>query len=168
MMKFETIKAKSASYGKERSLSAIKYIVLHYTSNKGDTARNNAVYYANGNTRNAGAHYFVDEGDIIYKSVPLKRTAWAVGGSLWTDIKKTGGGKLYKKVCNGNSLSIEMCNSRERNPKVEENTLWLIRFLMKKYGIPKSNVVRHFDVTGKHCPVTLLDNRQWEKFKARL
>ena len=28
----------------------------------------------------------------------------------------------------------------------------LVRYLMKKYGIPKTNVVRHYDVTGKLCP----------------
>lgn len=167
-MKFETIQAKSISYGNKREYDRIKYIVVHYTSNKGDTAKNNAMYYANGNTRNAGAHYYVDEGDTIYKSVPLNRVAWSVGGNKYNDCAKTGGGTLYGKCTNANSLSIEMCNSREKNSKVEENTLWLIRFLMKKYGIKKSDVIRHFDVTGKYCPVTLMDNKAWEEFKSRI
>ena len=42
---------------------AIKYIVIHYTANKGDTALNNAKYFENVN-RNSSAHYFVDENEI--------------------------------------------------------------------------------------------------------
>ena len=36
--------AKSISYdtSKKRSLNSIKYIVIHYTGNKGDTAKGNA------------------------------------------------------------------------------------------------------------------------------
>lgn len=37
----KTIKAKSISYGGTRPHSSIKYIVIHYTGNKGDTAENN-------------------------------------------------------------------------------------------------------------------------------
>ena len=40
-----------------------KYIVVHYTGNVGDTAKNNAVYFKYIN-RNASAHYFVDENEI--------------------------------------------------------------------------------------------------------
>ena len=53
--------AKSISYGGVRDLKSIKYIVLHFTGNKGDTAKNNALFYATGNTREAGAHFFVDK-----------------------------------------------------------------------------------------------------------
>ena len=167
-MKFKVIKAKEISFGHERDYKDIKYIVIHYTANKGDTAMDNAKYYARWNNVNAGAHYYVDEGNVIYKSVPLNRIAWSVGGLKWNDCNKTGGGKLFKKVCNRNSLSIEMCNSRTRNKKVEENTLWLVRFLMKKYNIPKENVVRHFDVNGKHCPLTMMDEKSWQEFKSRI
>ena len=54
--------AKSISYNsKKRSRKDVKYIVIHYTGNTGDTAKNNADYYATGNTREAGAHFFVDK-----------------------------------------------------------------------------------------------------------
>lgn len=164
-MKFETITAKSISYGSKRDYADIKYIVVHYTANKGDTAENNAKYYANTNTRNAGAHYFVDGNDTIYKSVPLNRVAWAVGGSKYSDCAKTGGGKFYGKCNNTNSVSIEMCNSQTRNDKVEKNTIWLIKFLMKKYNIDKDHVIRHFDVNGKQCVKYLCDESEWKRFK---
>ena len=37
-------------------------------------------------------------------------------------------------------------------PKTVAQVLELTKALMKKYGIPASNVIRHFDVTGKLCP----------------
>lgn len=74
--------AKSISYGEERSLDTVKYIVIHYTGNKGDTAKNNADYFANSNTRSAGAHFFVDKAGKVYKSVNMNRSAYAVGGSI--------------------------------------------------------------------------------------
>lgn len=47
-----------------RNGNKVKYIVLHYTGNKGDTARNNGAYFSRGN-RNASAHYFVDNNEIV-------------------------------------------------------------------------------------------------------
>ena len=45
--------------------------VIHFTGNKGDTAKNNADFYATGNTREAGAHFFVDKKSEIWESVPM-------------------------------------------------------------------------------------------------
>jgi N-acetylmuramoyl-L-alanine amidase CwlA len=33
-----------------------------------------------------------------------------------------------------------------------ENAKKLVRYLMKMYDVPKENVVRHYDVSGKLCP----------------
>ena len=60
----------AANYKKGRT-SPIKYIVIHYTAGNGDTAKNNADYYASAKIE-ASAHYFVDEGNIIYQSVKDK------------------------------------------------------------------------------------------------
>ena len=89
--------AKSISYdtSKKRSLNSIKYIVIHYTGNKGDTAKGNATYFATSNTRQAGAHFFVDKGGKIYKSINMNRIAWAVGGKYSTS---NGAGSYYGNV----------------------------------------------------------------------
>lgn len=164
-LKFEMKKAKNVSYGKTRDLDDIKYIVIHYTGNNGDTAKDNADYFANGNTRQAGAHVFVDGGTYVYKSVPLTRVAWAVGGFF---TQKSGAGKYYKKCTNANSLSIEMCNCAKSVPtKVFNQTVQLTKYYMKKYNIPADHVIRHWDVNGKDCPFTWAgaNNAGWEKFK---
>ena len=60
-----------------RNGNRVKYIVLHYTGNKGDTAKNNVDYFYGGN-RGASAHYFVDD-NSIWQSVEEYNSAWSVG-----------------------------------------------------------------------------------------
>ena len=106
-MKMYKKMAKSISYSPiKRNRKDVKYIVIHYTGNSNDTAKNNADYYATGNTRLAGAHFFVDKLGNTARSIPMNRTAWAVGGAKYADCKATGGGKYYSKCTNYNSVSI--------------------------------------------------------------
>jgi len=163
-MEIRSLKAKPISYGGIRDLSAIKYIVIHYTGNVNDTAKGNANYFATSNERTAGAHYFVDEKEV-WQSVPDIYTAWSVGGALYEkEVATTGGGKYYGKCTNFNSVSVELCGIPPKE-KTVENALELTRIIMQRYHIPKTNVIRHFDVTGKHCPaywsVTENNNKKW-------
>ena len=107
-MNIKTKLAARANYGNKRLPSAIKYIVIHYTANDGDSDEGNANYFAN-NIVNASAHYFVD-GDSITQSVPDNYVAYSVGGSKYSDANKTGGGKFYGICTNINSISIELCD----------------------------------------------------------
>ena len=66
--------SKKSNYGAKRSTSAIKYIVIHYTANDGDSDESNARYFAN-NSVKSSAHYFVDD-DSITQSVPDHYVAW--------------------------------------------------------------------------------------------
>ncbi len=165
------VNANSKNYGYSRAASQIKYLVYHYTANKTDTAKANANYFKN-NVVKASAHYFVDENDI-YQSVPDLKAAYAVGGRKYSDCTTTGGGKMYGKITNSNSISIEMCST---NGVITEatlkNAISLGKELMKKYNIPISNVYRHFDVNGKHCPGWTgwygKNNSKWTNFKNRL
>lgn len=160
-----------ANRGGIRKASQIKYLVYHYTGNDGDTGGNNARYYRD-NIVGASAHYFVDD-DRVTRSVDDLLIAWAVGGKKWADTGKTGGGKLYGIVTNANSISIEMCDAcRDGQLMATEATLELAaalgRELMAKYNIPIDRVVRHFDVTGKHCPAYFMEEAAWAQFKERL
>ena len=71
--------ANRANYGSKRSLSKIKFIVVHYTGNDGDTDENNGNYFKN-NVVYASAHYFVDD-DSVTCCVPDNYVAYSVGGS---------------------------------------------------------------------------------------
>lgn len=165
-LKFKTRTAKSVSYGSKRSTSSIKFIVIHFTGGEKDSAKNNADYFATGNTRSAGAHYFIDDEDIVWKSVPVNRIAWAVGGFF---TQANGAGKYYEICTNANSLSIEMAGvANGVSKKTYNNAVASTKKLMKKYNIPASHVIRHWDTNGKRCPEPWCgkNNKQWAKFKA--
>ena len=161
-IEYYQIPAHISNYTKGRK-QPIKYIVVHYTANNGDTARNNGNYFSQSN-RNASAHYFVDENEII-QSVKDTNTAWHCGA------------KSYKhpKCRNDNSVGIEMCSEKDDkgqyyiNQATQNRTIKLIKVLMKQYNIPIENVLRHYDVTGKLCPEPFVRNQvQWLDFKKRI
>ena len=157
--------AHRSNYGSSRSLSKIKYIVIHYTANDGDTDENNGNYF-NGANRKASAHYFVDD-DSVTQSVPDNYVAWHCGGGL----QGSSGHTFYQKCTNTNSIGIEICDDVKNgkvypSAKTIENAIELTKTLMKKYNVPASNVIRHYDVTGKSCPAywcgSDVKNKKWK------
>lgn len=166
-IKIETfVPAKPGNFNQtRRKLSAIKYIVIHYTGNVNDTALNNLKYFAE-NDVGASAHYFCDDRGI-YQSVPIEHTAYSVG--LGSRPKPyTPNPPFYKKATNSNSVSIEICGSRNSNEgseKTKENAARLCAYLMKTLNIPITNVIRHYDVTGKRCPAWAVDSPKWDIFR---
>lgn len=160
--------AHRSNYGAERAFGKIKYIVIHYTANDGDSDEGNGNYFAN-NIIKASAHYFVD-GDSVTQSVPDDYIAYSVGDKKYSDCNKTGGGKLYGQCTNANSISIELCDEVRNgkydfSPATIENAIELTKSLMKKYDVDISRVIRHFDVSGKPCPAPFVDNARWKEFK---
>nr|DAS21599.1 MAG TPA: N acetylmuramoyl L alanine amidase endolysin [Caudoviricetes sp.] len=152
------------NYRKGREF-AINWICLHFTSGNGDTAQNNADYFAREGGLNASAHYFVDTERIV-QSVKDGDTAWHCG--------RERGGSYYNDCRNANSIGIEMCSVVRNGVYVipeatMKNAAKLTRELMAKYHIPVSRVCRHYDVTRKNCPEPWIrDPRLWEKFKTML
>ena len=163
--KTKTLIANRKNYGSKRSTSLIKYLVYHYTANDGDTDEANAKYFHN-NVVKASAHRFVDD-DSVTISVPDNYVAWHCGGGL----QGSKGHTYYKKCTNTNSIGIEMCDTKrngkyEVTPKTRSNAIALGKELVKKYGIKKENVIRHYDVTGKNCPAYFVkDEEAWIKFR---
>ena len=153
----------STNYKVSRT-DSIKYIVIHYTSGNGDTAKNNIDYFANNKNLLSSAHYFVDE-NTIWQSVKDTDTAWHCGA------------KSYKHLyCrNSNSIGIELCSRKDGNGNYYfkddtiKNAAELTKSLMAKYNIPVTNVIRHYDVTGKICPAPMVnDISLWNKFKSMI
>lgn len=161
----KTIKAKPISYGGKRSRNEVKYIVIHYTGTNGDTAENCGKYFATGNTRSAGAHFFIGQNGDIVKSIPMNLVAWAVGGSKYSDCATTGGGSKHGIVTNFNSVSIELCDNLRVDPSPDQikGVIKCIRYI-RRYCPNAKTVVRHFDVTGKHCPARMINNKKWLRF----
>lgn len=164
----ELILANRKNYGSQRNTGNIKYIVIHYTGNDGDTARNNCKYFQN-NVVKASAHYFVDDKGAI-QSVPDHFTAYSVGGKRYPYTNPI----AYGKCVNSNSISIEMCDTHRNgvydfSSQTISNAVNLTKELMKKYNVPIERVIRHYDVVGKVCPKPFVDNTNaWNNFKAKV
>lgn len=150
-----------------RQLSDIKYIVIHYTANPGSSARANAQYYATASLGGVSAHYFVDEKGV-WQCVPEDYIAGHCG--KWANTE-------YLTDCrNANSIGIEMCCQSVSGKKAYQltgnetdlyftdgtynNTVQLVKELIAKYNIPKTNVIRHYDVHSGHknCPRPFVGN----------
>lgn len=168
-------------YGKTvRSLTDIKYVVMHYTANTGTsaTAQGNAIWFSQ-STRKASAHYCVRSGEPIYYCVPLEYPAWSVGDNSYSAAN---GGATLKGICtNQNSVSIEMVSCSDSSgeyyiPEATQNlAAELAANLVKQLGLTIDNVVRHYDVTGKLCPEPMsktfsgVDKTSaWKAFKAKV
>ena len=156
-MNIKNIPAKAVSYGGTRPLTSIKGIVLHYTAGTGDTAENNGRYFATGNTRAAGAHFFVGQDGTVVQSIPLNRIAWAIG---------SGPGVLT----NANTVSIELCDNATRDPS--EAQISAVRELVAyiRSQCPNATTIcRHFDVGNrKRCPARMCDDAVWNAFLAKI
>ena len=162
------------NYGAKRPTNDIKYICIHWTGNDGDSDEGNANYFATA-IRNASAHAFVDD-DSVTVSVPANYTAYSVGvdyqdqGSTYAKKGRKFAGKAY----NSNTYNIEICDTKKDgkhqfSEKTIINAIAYTKKIMKKYHIDSNHVIRHFDVTGKICPLPFVVNEdKWKEFKANL
>lgn len=109
-----------------------KWIVVHYSANNEQVppiAKNNCIYTING-PYEASAHYFIDNGSVIYQSTRESDGAWSIG-----DAPSKNGAN------NTNSINIEVCGPNKAFTTNEiENLKWLVQKLMKQYGIKADHV----------------------------
>lgn len=160
-----------------RDRAKVKYIVIHFTAVDGDTAENEGKAFQKAG-RHASAHFFIDRAGNVVQSVNMWQTAWAVGGKRYTDYKKTGGAKYYGICTNSNSVSIELCDIYTKHDypsDAQVKALCELITYIRKYCrniVSGSQIIRHFDVTGKYCPRTMCkpygNNKLWSKLKAKI
>lgn len=159
----------------------VEYIVVHYTANTnpGASAEMNARYLQK--KRNAGCHYAVDDRETI-QCVPESQVAYAVGDRKWFGFipKPWHKGKIF----NENSISYEMCLGGGRNDSlIIDKTAQFVAWQLfdkslyhgesvvingKKYTRKSPDlgrVVRHHDVSGKHCPRFFYKDSKWNQEK---
>lgn len=142
--------------------SKILFLVVHDTGNhsKGANALMHQKYFGGGN-RNASAHYFVDDKNIV-QIIGDSYSAWHCGD------RHSRRYATRSDVLNRNSIGIEMCMNPDADyKKVYKNTVELVKNLMVKFNIPAENVVRHRDASGKSCPDHMRANNwaAWWQFK---
>lgn len=143
----------------------IKYLAIHFTGSSNSRAGRALNTYNTFMSRNASADFCVDDRDMVQFNPDISNYyCWAVGDRKYGNK----GGSLYGKATNRNTISIEVCSTCTPStiagvshsnhsgwsftPAVLENARKLARIIMKKYNIDKDHVVRHYDISGKHCP----------------
>lgn len=158
MVPIKSTPALRSNYGGERT-RPVEYIVMHYTANDGDTDEGNGSYFARVSV-GASAHYFVDD-DSITASVPENYVAWHCG---------TSGTYKHPSCRNGNSIGVELCDTKrdgtyQASDQTLKNAADLVAQLCQKYELPVERVIRHYDVTGKHCPAYWVSGDGLERFR---
>lgn len=146
----------------------IEWIVIHYTAgvtSKEGSASNLAEWYKSGSAA-ASSDYIVDDGEIILYNPDIQnRYTWGVGGTKYTEMTTTEGGKHYGRCTNQNCINIEICSNKENRASLSaEDRDWfftetelslgakLVKMLMERYRIDGEHVIMHHHVTGKLCP----------------
>ena len=136
------------------TLNKIKGVVIHYTGNPGTTAWQNRGYFeslAETKITKASSHYIIGLSGEIIQCVPLNEIAYA------------------SNERNADTISIECCINNEAGKftdKTYDALVHLTAWLVGEYDLKISDVIRHYDVTGKICPKYFVEHESaWEDFK---
>lgn len=135
-------------------------IAIHYIGNPNTSAKNNRNYFDT-NSNYVSANYIIGlDGEVIC-CIPPDEISWATA------------------VANQYSPSIECCHpdsTGKLNSKTYRSLVELCVYLCNRYKLNETNLIRHFDVTGKVCPRGFVpkskggtddnNNTAWLKLKA--
>jgi N-acetylmuramoyl-L-alanine amidase len=130
----------------------INGIVIHYTANPGTTAAQNRSYFEglkDSKITKASSHFIIGlEGEII-QCIPSNEIAYASNDR------------------NYDTVSIECCHMDETgefNDETYQSLVHLTAWLCGKFDLRPKDVIRHYDVNGKMCPLYYVEHEdKWEQ-----
>lgn len=135
-------------------VDAVEKVVVHYLANPMTTAQQNRDYFESLKDLqdvSMSANFIVGlEGEII-ECVPPGEIAYA------------------SNSMNHLSVSIENCHPDTTGKFTEatyQSLVELTGYLVDMYGLGREDIIRHYDVTGKECPLYFVEHEdKWEAFK---
>ena len=142
------------------ALKEVNAVVVHYTANPGSDAKDNRDYFNNLPIKNEGrdnptfasSHFIIGlEGNIV-QCIPLNEMAYASNDR------------------NSDTIAIECCHPK-KNGKFTNATyealIELLTYACIRFDLdPKTQIIRHYDITGKMCPKYFVKHEdKWEKLK---
>jgi N-acetylmuramoyl-L-alanine amidase len=138
-------------------LKKIKGIVIHYTANPGTSAESNRSYFEGlswKKSTSASSHYIIGlEGEVL-QCIPLTEVSYASNDR------------------NDDTIAIECCHmdvTGEFNQETYDSLVSLTAALCVEFELEEKDILRHYDVTGKLCPLYYVENDEaWENFKAEV
>ena len=139
--------------GESRSgvkIEEVHDLVVHYVGNPQTSAMANRNYFAM-ETTETSAHFIVGLDGEILQCLPLAEKSSATGNR------------------NFDTISIEVCHPDESgrfSPKTRASLVRLLAYLCDKYRLTQDHIIRHYDVTGKMCPLYYVQNpAEWDALR---
>ena len=132
-------------------LEAVRDIAVHYVANPGSSAMANRNYFE-GPDSDTSSHFIVGlDGEVLLLIPPDEK-------SCATNER------------NRDTLSVEVCHPDQTgkfSPKTRESLVKLLAYLCIRFDLTEENLIRHYDVTGKMCPLYYVENpSEWEALKS--
>ena len=122
-------------------LEKVTKIAVHYVGNPNSTALANRNYFENQKNggRYVSSHFIIGLSGEIIQCIPLDEWSYCTNQA------------------NGYSISIECCHpdaTGKFTAATEKSLADLCAYLCKMFGLdPEKDIIRHYDVTGKQCPL---------------
>jgi len=138
-------------------LTDVKSIVIHYDGVPGTKAMDRRDYYeglrdAHHDTDSLESMHFVvgPEGEIV-QCIPINEAAYA------------------SKSSNAHCLSVEFCCTETdgtMTAETYESLVKLVAYLCDEFDLKADKVDRHFDISGKKCPLYFAEHEDsWKQFR---
>ena len=131
-------------------LEGVRNIVIHYVGNPGTTAQQNRDYYASRSSE-VSSHFVIGLKGEVIQCIPLHEKSSASNHR------------------NKDTISIEVCHPDESGKFTDETYDSLVKltvWLCEVCGLDSSDIIRHYDITGKQCPLYFVTHENvWERFK---
>lgn len=141
---------KRASFSRSRP-GPVRMVVIHAT--EGVFPGDHDWLLGGGGKNRAGkdirvsVHYYIDKRGRVTQMVDDADTAWHAGESSWL----VDGHRTTDAGCNPMSVGIELenrNNGRDPYPEAQyDATLELTRDLVKRFNVPRNQLVRHLDIS---------------------
>ena len=130
-------------------LEGVRNIVIHYVGNPGATAQQNRDYYANPSSE-VSSHFVIGLKGEIIQCIPLHEKSSASNHR------------------NKDTISIEVCHPDESGKFTDASYQSLVKltaWLLDICDLDSDDVIRHYDITGKQCPLYFVTHEDaWKQF----
>ena len=142
-------------------LKEVKKIAVHYVGNPNTSALANRNYFENCKEggRYVSSHYIVGLKGEVIQCIPLDEWSYCTNQA------------------NGYSISIECCHPKSDgifNDSTYVSLCELCAMLLKKFNLTTNDLIRHYQITGKQCPIHWCPTKyqseavataRWNRFK---
>ncbi len=144
----------------------ITAIVIHYLGNPGTTAQENHDYFESLKNNQE----LIDSGEIKKRQAVYMSANFVIGteGEI-IECVPPGEIAYASNSANSYSVSIEDCHLDDTGKFTDatyDSLVKLTAYLVDMYHLGRDDILRHYDITEKECPLYFVEHEDaWEQFK---